>query len=135
MKDTIKKTYRDLFELTAKLNAAYVKESESKAQQKLVKIGERIKPYADDFQKEAESLRLDHASVDKDGNLVYNEDKTYKYTKEAVKKLDADIEKLMDSEFEFKVIKVINPEYLDQFGFLKGWLTGVDFKEKEEIEL
>lgn len=132
---TEKKTYRQLFELVPKLNAAFSKESESKAQKKLTLIGEKIKVYADEFQKEMSSLQLDHASVDKDDNLIYNEDKSYKFTKESLKKLESDTEKLLDKEFDYKVIPVINPEYLNKFTFLKGWISGVEFDKEEEIEL
>lgn len=132
---TEKKTYRQLFELVQKLNAAFTKESESKAQKKLTLIGEKIKGYADEYQKEVSSLQLDHASVDKDDNLIYNEDKSYKFTKEALKKLEADIEKLLEKEIDYKVIPVINPQYLNKFAFLKGWVSGVEFDKEEENEL
>lgn len=130
-----KKTYRELFELVPRLNAAFAKESENKWQKKLSRIGEIIKPYADQFQKEAEALRLDHASVDKDDNLIYNEDKSYKYSKEALKKLEKDIDNLLDKDIDFKIIPVINPEGLSKFGFLEGWVSGVEFEKEEEIEL
>lgn len=132
---TEKKTYRQLFELVQKLNAAFTKESESKAQKKLTRVGEKIKVYADEYQKEVSSLQLDHASVDKDDNLIYNDDKSYKFTKEALKKLEADIEKLLDKEIDYKVIPIINPEYFNKFTFLKGWISGVEFDKEDEDEL
>jgi hypothetical protein len=40
------------------------------------------------------------------------------------------------TEVDFELIQVINPEGLEEFGFLKDWIEGVEFTNiEEEIEL
>lgn len=130
------KTNAQLLTLVQLLNAN-VGEGKTKGQKKLIKIGERIKPYLDEFNDKKEDLRLDNASVDKDGNILLNEKGEYNFNKEGVKKLNQQIKDLLLSEIDFTPIAVINPEGLDIYPFLEGWVSGVKFKkiEEEEVEL
>lgn len=128
------KTNAELMTLVQLLNAN-VGEGKTKGQKKLIKIGERIQPLLDDFNNKKEDLRLDNASVDKDGNLLLNEKGEYQFNKEGVKKLNQQIKDLLLSEIEFTPIQVINPEGLDIYTFLNGWVKGVEFKQIEEVEL
>lgn len=128
------KTNAELMTLVQLLNAN-VGEGKTKGQKKLIKIGERIQPLLDDFNNKKEDLRLDNASVDKDGNLLLNEKGEYQFNKEGVKKLNQQIKDLLLSEIEFTPIQVINPEGLDTYTFLNGWVKGVEFKQIEEVEL
>lgn len=130
------KTNAQLLTLVQLLNAN-VGEGKTKGQKKLIKIGERIKPYLDEFNDKKEDLRLDNASVDKDGNILLNEKGEYNFNKEGVKKLNQQIKDLLLSEIDFTPIAVINPEGLDIYSFLEGWVSGVKFKkiEEEEVEL
>jgi hypothetical protein len=82
----MKKTYAELFTLVALLNHN-VKDAKTKGQKKLVKIAEKVKPYLDGYNEKAEDLRLDNASVDKDGNLILNEKGNYSFSKDGLKKL------------------------------------------------
>jgi len=129
------KTNAQLMTLVQYLNAS-VGEGKTKGQKKLIKIGERIQGLLDDFNDKKEELRLDNASVDKDGNLILNEKGEYSFGKEGVKKLNQQLKELLLSEIDFTPIAVINPEGLDIYPFLEGWVSGVKFnKVEEEIEL
>lgn len=128
------KTNADLMTLVQLLNAN-VGEGKTKGQKKLIKIGERIQKQLDEFNEKKEELRLDNASVDKDGNLLLNEKGEYSFSKEGVKKLNQQLKELLLSEINFEPIVVINPEGLDAYSFLNGWVKGVEFKKVEEIEL
>lgn len=128
------KTNAELMTLVQFLNAN-VGEAKTKGQKKLIKIGERIQKQLDEFNEKKEELRLDNASVDKDGNLLLNEKGEYSFSKEGVKKLNQQLKELLLSEINFEPIVVINPEGLDAYSFLNGWVKGVEFKKVEEIEL
>lgn len=145
--EKVSKKYVDLLALIPALNEAIGKEEKkTKPQMKLQKFAEKIKPYLDkmqeDLKEEIEDLRLDYASCDSDGNVIHGEKGEYRYTKEKqkelMKKIKAVYEKFDSAEFEYTMIESVNPEGLDEFTFLKGWVNGVKFKkeeEKEEIEL
>jgi hypothetical protein len=129
------KKYTDLFLLIGHLNLN-VKDGKTKGQKKLQKIAERIKPILEKYQELSEDLRLDHASCDKDGNLLINEKGGYSFTKEAIKKLNQQSRDLNESSFDFDVIDVLNPEGLEEYTFLEGWVKGVKFdKVEKEIEI
>ncbi len=132
------KKYTELFLLIGHLNLN-VKDGKTKGQKKLQKIAEKVKPILEKYQELSEDLRLDHASVDKDGNLLINEKGGYSFTKEAIKKLNQQSRDLNESSFDFDVIEVVNPEGLEEFTFLDGWVKGVKFnkidKEDDNIEL
>lgn len=128
------KTNADLLTLVQLLNAN-VGEAKTKGQKKLIKVGERIQPLLDEFNEKKEELRLDNASVDKDGNLLLNEKGEYHFSKEGVRKLNQQLKELLLSEINFTPIQVINPDGLDNYPFLQGWVNGVEFKKIEEVEL
>jgi hypothetical protein len=132
------KKYTELFLLIGHLNLN-VKDPKTKGQKKLQKIAEKVKPILEKYQELSEDLRLDNASVDKDGNLLINEKGGYSFTKEAIKKLNQQSRDLNESSFDFDVIDVVNPEGLEEFTFLDGWVKGVKFnkieKEDDNIEL
>jgi hypothetical protein len=129
----MKKTYAELFVLVASLNAN-VKDGKTKGQKKLVKIAEKVKPYLDGYNEKAEDLRLDNASVDKDGNLILNEKGNYSFSKDGLKKLNASSKELNLSNFDYTVIQVNNPEGLDIYTFLDGWVDGVKFIKIDKID-
>lgn len=129
------KKYTELFLLIGHLNLN-VKDGKTKGQKKLQKIAERIKPILEKYQELSEDLRLDHASCDKDGNLLINEKGGYSFTKEAIKKLNQQSRDLNESSFDFDPIEVLNPEGLEEYTFLEGWVKGVKFdKVQKEIEI
>ncbi len=117
---------------TANLIAAYLGEQKTKTQKKLFKIYEKLKPSIDKYQADLEDLRLDNASVDDKGNLILDDKGVYKFNKEAIKKLNKEIKELAEKEIEFKVIDIMNPEGLEDYWFLEGWVKGVTFNKPDE---
>lgn len=123
--------YRNLIE-TMQLLAANVGSQETKVQKKLVKIHSKLKAYYEEYSEALGDLKLDHASVDEKGNVIMNEKGEYSFTKDAMKKLNSDIKILLDKEFDFKVIEVVNPEGLEIHTYLKDFVKGVKFKEEDD---
>ena len=108
----------------------------TKGQKKLYKIYEKLQPHLDSFQKDLEEVRLDHASVDSEGNVVINEKGEYKFNKESLKKLKEVLKDFDNKEVEgFKPIEVFNPNELEPYYFLEGFVTGVDFDKPEDVEI
>jgi len=126
--------YKDLM-LTMSLLVANIGDQKTKTQKKLLKIHEQLKKHYDVYQDKIGELRLDNASVDKDGNLILDEKGEYKYNKEGLKKLNESVKELIEAEFEYKPIEVMNPEGLDVHVYLKGWVNGVKFQDEEVIDL
>lgn len=123
--------YRQLIE-TMQLIAANVGSQETKVQKKLVKIHEKLKAYYENYSDALGDLKLDHASVDEKGNVIMNEKGEYSFTKDAMKKLNADIKALLEKKFEYKVIEIVNPDGLEEHTYLSGFVTGVKFVKDEE---
>jgi TPP-dependent indolepyruvate ferredoxin oxidoreductase alpha subunit len=123
--------YRNLIE-AMQLIAANVGSQETKLQKKLVKIHEKLKGYYEGYSEALQDLRLDHASVDDKGNVIMNEKGEYSFTKEAMKKLNADIKVLLEKEFDYKVIEVVNPIGLEEHTYLSNFVKGVKFVNDEE---
>lgn len=126
--------YSDLFVLTQniKLNLG---NQETKAQKKLLKIYEKLKPYLDEYQAQIDEIRLDFASVDDKGNVIVDDKGNYKYSKEELKKFNKAFKELEAKEFDYKPIEVINKEGLAPYWFLEGWINGVEFEKPQEEEL
>ena len=126
--------YQQLNTLVASINAV-IGNSESKTQKKLVKIYEKVKSYHESYQAQVEELRLDNASTDDKDILLLDEKGGYKFTKENIKKLTAQVKELGEKEFEFTPINVVNPDGLQDFTFLEEWTSGIKFIKEEEEEL
>ena len=127
--------YQQLNTLVASINAV-IGNSESKTQKKLVKIYEKVKSHHESYQAQVEELRLDNASTDDKDILLLDEKGGYKFTKESIKKLTAQVKELGEKEFDFTPIPVVNPQGLEDFNFLQDWTTGIAFiTEIEEEEL
>ena len=126
--------YNQLNQLVANLNAV-IGSQESRTQKKLFRIYEKVKSHHEAYQAEVEGLRLDNAQVDSNDCLILDEKGGYKFTKENIKKLTAQVKELGDKEFEFKPINVVNPDGLQDFTFLENWTSGITFIKEEEEEL
>ena len=126
--------YNQLNQLVANLNAV-IGSQESRTQKKLFRIYEKVKSNHEAYQAEVEGLRLDNAQVDSNDCLILDEKGGYKFTKESIKKLTAQVKELGEKEFEFKPIEVINTQGLENFTFLEDWVTGITFVKEEEEEL
>jgi len=125
--------YEKINEVIGQINAVIGKQ-ETKVQKKLFKFGEKLKSYQEDYVTKVEELRLDNAATDEKGVLTVNEKGEYRFSKDGLKKLRDDIKKLNESEFDFTPIEVLNPKGLEEFHFLKDWVTGVTFDEEEADE-
>lgn len=126
--------YQQLNTLVASINAV-IGSQETKVQKKLFKIYEKVKSYHESYQAQVEELRLDNASTDDKDILLLDEKGGYKFTKENIKKLTAQVKELGEKEFEFTTILVVNPQGLEDFNFLEDWTTGITFVKEEEEEL
>ena len=126
--------YNKLNVLVASINAV-IGNAESKTQKKLVKIYEKVKPHHESYQAQIEELRLDNASTDDKDILLLDDKGGYKFTKESIKKLTAQVTELGNKEFDFTPIEVLNPNGLENFTFLEEWTTGITFIKEEEEEL
>ena len=126
--------YQQLNTLVASINAV-IGSQETKVQKKLFKIYEKVKSHHESYQAQVEELRLDNASTDDKDILLLDEKGGYKFTKENIKKLTAQVKQLGEKEFEFTPINVVNPDGLQDFTFLEDWTSGIDFIKEEEEEL
>ena len=126
--------FKQLNTLVASINAV-IGNSESKTQKKLVKIYDKVKIHHESYQAQVEELRLDNASTDSNDILLLDEKGGYKFTKESIKKLTAQVTELGNKEFDFTPIEVLNPAGLEHFTFLEDWVTGITFIKEEEEEL
>ena len=126
--------FKQLNTLVASINAV-IGNSETKTQKKLFKIFEKVKTHHEDYQAKVEELRLDNAAVGEKDVLLLDEKGSYKFTKESIKKLTAQVKELGEKEFDFTPIPVVNPDGLQDFTFLEEWTSGIEFIKEEEEEL
>ncbi len=126
--------YQQLNTLVASINAV-IGSQETKVQKKLFRLYEKVKSHHESYQAQVEELRLDNASTDDKDILLLDEKNGYKFTKENIKKLTAQVKELGEKEFEFTPINVVNPDGLQDFTFLENWTSGIKFIKEEEEEL
>lgn len=126
--------YQQLNTLVASINAV-IGSQETKVQKKLFKIYEKVKSHHESYQAQVEELRLDNASTDDKDILLLDEKNGYKFTKESIKKLTAQVKELGEKEFDFTPIPVVNPDGLQDFTFLEEWTSGIEFIKEIEEEL
>ena len=126
--------YQQLNTLVASINAV-IGSQETKVQKKLFRLYEKVKSHHESYQAQVEELRLDNASTDDKDILLLDEKGGYKFTKESIKKLTAQVTELSNKEFDFTPINVVNPDGLQDFNFLEDWTTGITFVKEEEEEL
>ena len=126
--------FKQLNTLVASINAV-IGSQETKVQKKLFRLYEKVKSHHESYQAQVEELRLDNASTDSKDILLLDEKNGYKFTKESIKKLTAQVKELGEKEFECTPINVVNPQGLEDFNFLEDWTTGITFVKEEEEEL
>lgn len=127
-------TYKELID-TMQVITNFAANGETKEQKKLAKIYEKLKPYYEEWMDKRNDMRLDAASIDEKGNVIIDSKGDYFFTKEAIKKLNADLKVLLNNEFHFKKIDVVNPKGLEDFTFLKNIVNGVTFKNISDDEI
>jgi predicted nuclease with TOPRIM domain len=126
--------YVDLKLLSSILQSVITNE-ETKVQKKLIKIYEKIKPSLQEYQDKANELRIDNASVDEKDILLLDEKGNYRFSKQNIKILNKQLQELDNQEVVFEKIAITNPQGLEDYLFLKDWVTGVPFKEEVDEEL
>jgi hypothetical protein len=128
---------KQLLELVNNLNNEIVnqqvKGEDTKVSQKLSKIAKKLEKYLNDYNEQVEEIRIDNASTDDKGVILKEEKGGYKFGKDGLKKLLSQIKELGEKEFIYEPINVVNPAGLEEFTFLNGWLTGVEFITEEEL--
>jgi len=124
MADKVLKTNAELLELVRALNVTPT-EKGSKAEAKLKKIVEKIKPLFEQYNEKREDIRLDHAHTESNGVLDLNEKGEYKFTKDGIKAMSKDMKNLLDETFEFYQF-TFSTEGIDSFKFLAGWVEGIE---------
>lgn len=122
-------------ELVNVMNAIVVNlgNQETIGQKKLFKIYEKLKVYLDDYKEKLEEIKLNHASVDEKNLLIKDDKGEYKYTKEEMKLMLVEFNKLASAEFDYHKIEILNNKGLEGYQFLDGWVTGIDFKSDVEL--
>jgi len=133
----VKKTHQELLNVVRAINVlANNKEhsdANTKGVKKLTKIGEKMKSHLEAYNDKLDDIRLEHANTDKDGSLLLDENGGYKYTKEQLKELNKKVKVLLAEEFEFYQF-TFSTEGLEKYGFLDGFVEGLEFPELAETE-
>ena len=133
MAQKVLKTNAELLELVRALNMTPT-EKGSKAEAKIKKIVDKIKPLFDEYNEKREDIRLDHAHTDSNGVLNLKENGEYNFTKDGIKAMSKDMKKLLDETFEFYQF-TFSSEGIESFKFLAGWVEGIDAEQSvEEVE-
>lgn len=126
----VNKTNAELLELVRAINMTPV-EKGSKAEAKLKKIADKIKPLFEAYNEKREDIRLDHAHTEPNGVLDLNEKGEYKFTKDGIKAMAADMKKLLDDTFEFYQF-TFSTEGIEGFTFLAGWVEGIEVEQPQD---
>lgn len=124
-------TYKDLI-FTMNMLVGNIDGQETKVQKKLVKIHGKLKTAYEQYADKLNDLRLEYAEVDDKGHLIMTDKGEYKYSKESTKKLQAAGKELLDQEFDFDTIEVLNPAGLESHTYLKDWVKGIEFDAVED---
>jgi ElaB/YqjD/DUF883 family membrane-anchored ribosome-binding protein len=132
MATKVNKSNAELLDLVRALNSTPV-EKGSKAEAKLKKIGEKIKPIFEEYNEKREDIRLDHAHTEANGVLELNEKGEYKFTKDGIKAMAKDMKKLLDETFEFYQF-TFSSEGIENFTFLAGWVESIEPEQSIEVE-
>jgi hypothetical protein len=133
----MKKKFYNLLELVQLINNT-IGESKTIGQKKLIKIGELLKPYIDEYNDRREWILLSNAMVDGDRCLILDEKGNYKYTVELTQKREKELNELFNSEFDYTPIQINHPSDLESYWFLNDWVTGMDFPnipKYEDVEI
>lgn len=136
----MKKTYADLLGVIQITNAILGQDQTTLSSKKLVKIAKLLEPKLNEYNDKLEDLRLDNCSTDDKNNLILDEKGGYTYNKDGNRNLKNAIKDLLAQEIEVEPIVINNPKGLENFLFLDGFITGVEFnkpeiKEEEDVEL
>jgi hypothetical protein len=123
-------TYKQLISVMQTL-VANIENQETKTQKKLVKIHQKLMTYYNIYQEKVNENKLEYAEVDDKGFLILDEKSEFKHSKEGMKKLIEANKALLNSDFDYEVIEVLNPSGLEEHVYLKNFVKGVMFHEED----
>jgi hypothetical protein len=133
----VKKTHQELLNLVRAVNVLVNNkehaDANTKGVKKLQKIGEKMKTHLEAYNDKLDDIRLECAHTDKDGSLLLDENGGYKFNKEGLKELNKKAKTLLAEEFEFYQF-TFSTEGLEKYGFLEGFVEGLEFPELAETE-
>jgi hydroxymethylpyrimidine pyrophosphatase-like HAD family hydrolase len=124
-------TYKDLIETMQQL-VHNIGNQETKTQKKLLKIHGKLKEYYENYEELLNDIRLENAMTEENGALILDEKGGYKYNKEGQRKMYKEIKELLNKEFNYEQIEVINTKGLEEHVYLKHFTTGINFIEENE---
>jgi hypothetical protein len=133
----VNKTYRELIQLANAINIISSSkehaEENNKGVKKLQKVGAKLKAHIDVYNDKLEDVRLDSALTDEVGALLLDEKGGYKFSKDGIKKLNKDIQNILDQSFEFEQL-TFSSDGFEYYQFLEGWVEGLTFPSEESEE-
>jgi len=124
-------TYKNLIE-TMQLLVHNIGNQETKTQKKLLKIHGKLKEYYENYEELLNDIRLENAMTEDNGALILDEKGGYKYNKDGQRKMYKEIKELLNKEFYYEAIEVLNTKGLEEHVYLKSFITGVNFVEDNE---
>jgi hypothetical protein len=124
-------TYKDLIETMQQL-VHNIGNQETKTQKKLLAIHGKLKKYYENYEELLNDIRLENAMTEDNGALILDEKSGYKYNKDGQRKMYKEIKELLNKEFNYEQIEVINTKGLEEHVYLKDFVTGVKFAEDNE---
>jgi hydroxymethylpyrimidine pyrophosphatase-like HAD family hydrolase len=124
-------TYKDLIETMQQL-VHNIGNQETKTQKKLLAIHGKLKKYYENYEELLNDIRLENAMTEDNGALILDEKGGYKYNKDGQRKMYKEIKELLNKEFNYEQIEVINTKGLEEHIYLKHFTTGINFIEDNE---
>ena len=124
-------TYKELIE-AMQILVQNIGNQETKTQKKLLKIHSKLKSYYEDYEEQLNDIRLENAMTEENGALILDEKGGYKYNKDGQRKMYKEIKDLLNKDFRYDPIEVVNPIGLEEHLYLKSFITGVKFIEENE---
>jgi hypothetical protein len=119
-------TYKDLIETMQQL-VHNIGNQETKTPKKLLAIHGKMKKYYENYEESLNDIRLENAMTEDNGALILDEKGGYKYNKDGQRKMYKEIKDLLNKEFYYDLIEVINTKGLEEHIYLKDFVTGVTF--------
>jgi hydroxymethylpyrimidine pyrophosphatase-like HAD family hydrolase len=124
-------TYKELIE-AMQILVQNIGNQETKTQKKLLAIHGKLKKYYENYEELLNDIRLENAMTEDNGALILDEKGGYKYNKDGQRKMYKEIKELLNKEFNYDLIEVINTKGLEEHVYLKHFTTGINFIEDNE---
>jgi hydroxymethylpyrimidine pyrophosphatase-like HAD family hydrolase len=124
-------TYKELIETMQQL-VHNIGNQETKTQKKLLAIHGKLKKHYEVYEELLNDIRLENAMTEDNGALILDEKGGYKYNKDGQRKMYKEIKELLNKEFNYEQIEVINTKGLEEHVYLKHFTTGINFIEDNE---